>query len=292
LAAHKPTEALEALDNGKQAIQESSEDEAYTYWRAVCLSVCGRHAEALAGLDQHSNARWFPLAKLSILRSQEQNKVELTNLAESIGKIWSLSNDDRLLLELCELKAAIGDWNFVIEHGDRLLSCTKTDAALLLYAAALHNVRHFKDCLEVLSANASLFPGQLLPPRFLAIRAASERALGLIPKALTDVEEAVRREPSLENINQLLQLKLDYGDQAGLVVTGRRLLGMKNASADTLIRLSRSICSYDPQAARSFLEAAIENGAPDTSIGLALDAAYGLLGAPTIRKQRSLSPRL
>jgi len=289
LAGHKPTEALEALDNGKQAIQESSEEEAYTYWRAVCLSACERHAEALACLEQNRNARWFALAELSVLRSQEERTVELTDLAESIEKIWSRSNDDRLLLELCELKAAIGDWDFVIEHGERLLSCIETDAVLLLYAVALHNARRFKDCLEVLSANASLFPGQVLPPRFLVVRAASKRALGLISKALTDAEKAVEQDPSLENVLHLLQLKLDHGDQAGLVVDGRILLGMEEAPAEPLLRLSRSVRSYDPQAARRFLEAALERGVLDASIADALDVAYGILGADDPKTEELLA---
>ena len=125
---------------------------------------------------------------------------------------------------------------------------------------------------------SSLFPGQILPPRFLVVRAASERALGLISKALTDTEKAVEQDPNLENVLHLLQLKLDHGDQAGLVVGGRMLLDMEEAPAEPLLRLSRSVRSYDPQSARCFLEAALDRRVPDASIADALDMAYVILG--------------
>lgn len=278
LAAHRPQDGLEVLEKGKQSFEESGNAEALSYWRAICLSESGQTAQALEALGKGDDDPRLDMARLSVLRREKDGSAGLADLAQTTEALWTRTDDGRLLLALCELKASLCDWGFVAKHGESLLSRIGTSAALLLYSIALHNVGRFETCLDVLSANASLFPKKKLPPRFLAIRAASKRALGLIPKALADVEEAVERDPSLENITQLLQLKLDYGDQAGLVVTGRMLLGMKDVPADTLIRLSRCIRGYDEQAARSFLENALTRGLPDELVASALELAYSLFG--------------
>jgi len=289
LAVCKPEDALLVLEDAKQAFQKSDQTEAYSYWRAVCLSESGQTPQALAVLgSKNDDDPWLAVVRLSMLRGQEETSGELADLAVSTEKIWARTDDARLLLELCELRATLRDWTFVVEHGARLLTCIGTGVALLLYAMALHNVGRHEDCLEVLSANTELFPGQILPPQFLALRAASGRALGLIPKALADAEAAVTQDPSLQNVIRLLQLKQDRGDQAGFVVTGRTLLDMEEAPAEILIWLSRSVRGYDTQAARLFLENALTKDIPDELAASVLDLANSLLGADDPRTHKVL----
>jgi len=278
LAVDKADDALNILEDEKDSFLDQGESEAYSYWRAVCLVESRRVPEALSALSKHPASIQLARARLSLLRGQPGLDQEVEDALDLALKIWEESHDSRLLLDICTWKAELKDWAFVVEYGDMLLSGIQTDAALLMYSIALNNEGHYERCLDVLTNNASLFPEKQFPPSFLSIRAASKRALGLIPQALDDAKSAVDQDASLDNVLQLLDLQLRHGDQAGMVLTGRMLLDMTPTPVTPLIRLAQCVRGYDEQAARAFLEEALSGGRPVELAVVAFDLANSLLG--------------
>jgi tetratricopeptide (TPR) repeat protein len=279
LTAGKTQEALHLLRSAKSEFLKTGNEKAFDLLQLECLCQLGDEQEISAAAKGAEDARFADQAKLLVTRSSCDATGDFLPLAQELETQWSRKGEPRLLLDLCELKAAARDWYFVAEHGEALLQAIQTPPVLLLYAMALYNTGQYERCLTVVSAHASLFADGSISSRLLVIRASAQRALGLVSPALNDARRALDQDPSEDNLMIVLMLLYKGGDREALIVEGRQLLKMDDAGVSNLIWLAQVTKGYSSAFAKRALGRALSRSVPNSLVASALQLSFDLLGS-------------
>ncbi len=235
LADEDESPVLADLPATRDIFESAGDLEVWRQWRALALTAAGRFAEARAEVEAMTDENLRLGLRLHIALAEPLDQSAERRLAAA-DDLLRARRDPAALLEACNAHAAAGDWGFVSEHADTLITTVPTPAALRLLASAAWNRSDYRGCLAALDDHRQVFPGDLLPLDLAHFRVRCQRAIGDLSAAVRDAREVFERRPSAEGLSELLDAQIQSGDREGVRRSLRRMLGLDAVSGDTLLK--------------------------------------------------------
>lgn len=268
--------ALRLLKETRTVFQESQADTVWAFWYAQSQTLDGDPEAALEAIAEFEGE-----TELQVVRSIALGAIATENdnwnpLIQHLESGYEETKDPTLLLDLCGLKAQRQDWDYVADRAKLLIERFATSEVVRLGAIAAYNAHQFDFCLSLLDDHRELFRHQRLPAELRRIRVYCQRALGILPEAIVELETLVREEPTKDNLLALAQLYFDKGDLKGLAIIARQLSGRSDLTVEESLRISRLTQWEDRHLAKSLWRRAVSQGIPDPLVGEAMALGYEL----------------
>ncbi len=277
LASKKTGDAIKLLEQTKERFEKRNADDLWLFWYSQALSLNGTPHVALTTVDTFESAHPQRLPRIIALRGMAKQTGDWQNLLEYLEGSYQETNDPKLLLEICELKAHLQDWPYIADKAERLLAAIETPEVLRLGAIATFNSQRFQSSFTLLDGHRNLFPQAKLPNELRRLRVLCQQALGLLPQAVVDAEMLASDEPTTNNLTALAHIYIEKGDLKNLAIVARRLKGPSDLSDTDLLQFARLIHWEDKDLAIQFWRQSVQRSIPNKLLTHAISIGY-LLG--------------
>ena len=194
IAQKRIEDAIEVLEDTR-TLYENEQAEAVWLLTLTQLQVLqGKPELALRKLDNCSNGKAIPgayiLAKEALARDtgdwqQLYEYLDLKSLGKQIVLYFSLDN--------VNLKSDQQDWKFITSNAEVLLRHFATAEILRLVAVSTFYAERYSKSLDLLDRYRHLFPQTKLPNDLRHIRVLCQHEMGILPEAINDARDLVRR---------------------------------------------------------------------------------------------------
>jgi hypothetical protein len=248
------------VDESRQKFVDDGEESVWLFWKGQAV-IAGGDPEAALSLAANINDPEHRIALETVaLREIAKQTKDPSRLGAYLEDLYTRTKDGLHLFELCEVKLQQKEWIFVADHADDLLTLVGTPAALRIALMGVFNAARHEQCLNLLNTNERLFPNGELPIDLKRWRVECEKQLGLINEALREAEQVARETGLLEDLNQLVGLRLAAGDTKGVIEGARAILSRKDADPKQLLQLARATYVEDSPLAQELLSKAVKSG--------------------------------
>lgn len=189
---------------------------------------------------------------------------------------WQEGNDPQFLIHLCEVKAQLGDCNYVADRAEEYCDRVGTASAAYFAISAARNAGRSQFCLHLLQKYENLFPGGTLPQTLRRARAYCKLNVKDITGALAEAERLIGEDDSVANIITLLDVLRAKGDLPAIEATAKRLRS-RDLTALQCLQLAALIRVENSDLAREFWRRAKSEAQNDKSLApIAVDLAFKL----------------
>jgi len=248
------------VDESRQKFVDDGEESVWWFWKGQAV-IAGGDPEAALSLAANINDAEHRIALETVaLREIAKQTKDPSRLGAYLEEVYTRTNDGLHLFELCEVKLQQKEWAFVADHADELLTLVGTPAALRIALTGVFNAARHEQCLNLLNNNEGLFPNGELPIDLKRWRVECEKQLGLINEALREAEQVARETGLLEDLNQLVGLRMAAGDTKGVIEGARTILSREDADPKHLLHLARATYVEDSPLAHELLSKAVKSG--------------------------------
>jgi tetratricopeptide (TPR) repeat protein len=197
-------------------------------------------------------------------------------LAE-LDQVFEKSQRPEDLFAACEAHMFGADFEYVIQHGDRLLEYFPTEVALRLVLSSAFHAGKSKTCLMLTEKHKGLLRGASFSGEMRRLRSRCLYLLGRFSEARDELRQIQAEEISTEDRFQLFDTQLKSGDPSGAIVTVRELLEAPDVTAGGLIHIADRVRAEDMHLARVAFRRAQEIGIDDpTTATQAVDVGFKL----------------
>ncbi len=240
-----PQDALEVLTKKRAVFEHAGYQEIWLFQYVYALALKGEVENALREAEAFSNPRLHRNIRVLILREQAKVNENWQVLAECLESFWRESGLATYLLELCEIRAKLKDWEYVADKAESLVTLVSTPGALSLASQCASNANRPELCLQLLNNHQQLFPGGVLLPYLHQLKAYCQARLGLISQGVAEAKELVRLHETADTLITLMDLQLNQGDLRAAAITASRLLKQENVHSIPLLRAAHFLLSED-----------------------------------------------
>jgi len=292
LATRKGSLGVKELREQRDLFRSGGQEPLWVYWIVELLLASGKYGEAERLVNLEGGVGDLSAAREAVLRATGK-KSELLQLLQGDGD----SLDGASLAEVCSLQAATGNWSYVAEHAEELVTKVGTSEAVRLASIGLLKGQCPERCLLLLERAPSFFPNAKLPNELVAARVACERALGLLPEAIKHAEELANTDDTVDNLVNLSRLYLSAADVRSAADISLKLLRRDGFDPADALRLADAVRAEDIGAAQQLWRYALSGAElPDEVFVWAYALAFRLgleseLGAHSSRFARLAQTR-
>ncbi len=285
LKGKTPDKVLSLLERHRRAFDASGHSDLWWYWRGQAL-IADSQAQTALDESKHIQERSLRgVVTASALGEMGRASGDYHPLITYLEEAYAESADGELMIQLCELKAQTGDWNFAAAHAEEYCDLIGTAPAVYFAVSAAWNAQRPELCLELLDKYEPLFPDNTLPDELRRLRVNCRLRTGDVGEALAEAEQLTRESDSVANVFTLMDVLRAKGDFAGIVAAARRLRRRGDVDAPRLLRIAGLIKLEDPDLAREFWQ-----GAKDEALSDPLLAAYAIDLAFKLGLDREVGP--
>jgi hypothetical protein len=267
---------LKLLDEERALFESSGNSDLWRYWRGQTLVTGGQPEVALKELSEIQQRKLRDNIQMLALCEIANRDGNWKPIVEYLEAAWAETNDPQLLIHLCELKAQLGDWNYVADRAEEYCDRVRTASSAYFAISAAKSAGRHQLCLHLLHKYEHLFPGEVLPPNLRRVRVYSKLYAQDITAALTEAEKLAGEDDSVANIITLIDVLRAKGDLPGIEATAKRLR-TRELTALQCLQLAAVIRIENTDLAREFWRRAIGEAQNDKSLApVAFDLAFKL----------------
>jgi hypothetical protein len=186
------------------------------------------------------------------------------------------SGSDEALNELCMVLGVRGRWKEAEPLALKMAARIETAEAVRLAAVILHNAGSFKECLELIENQRSVFPHSQLPNEMVRLTISARRELGLLPSAIAAAEHLFRLKPTVAHFLALADLYFEKGDISSLALFARKHDRFEDLLSIDSLRLAARIAYQDSILATQLWRRALKGGIEDRQLSGAVEIGYRL----------------
>lgn len=279
---------LKHLESERHVFENTGRLDLWSYWRCQALVAKGHLETALEEVDQIKDAALRDMLKVLALCEIGNRDRDWARLFNYLEAEWNSTKNPQFLIHLCEIKAQMGDWDYVADRAEEYCDRVGTASSAYLAISAARKAHRNQLCLCLLEKYKNLFPGSVLPEDLMRLQAYCKLETQDVRGALADVERLVAENDSVENILSLIDVLRTRGDLSGVETAVRRLRN-RDLTARQCLQLAEIVRIEDPTLAREFWRRAKDEAQKDKSlapfaVGLAfklgLDREIGSLWRP------------
>ena len=278
LATNKPEEAARLLEE-QRSLYFNSNNTNETNWIVLYnqVSIAQGKTEQIIeipnlngseSVGRHSRARMLEY----LARKTKDWQPLLAYLDES----YTATSDVEFLLDACKIQASLGNWAYVAEHADALLTDLQTVVTIRLVIDATYTTHQYDRCLAFMDNHVHLFSRSTLPSDLRIVRAICLRGFGVISEAIMEAEAVAHNDPSPSNLLTLAHLYYDKGDLWSLASIARKLLASANLSAVDALRLAEQLKTNDREVAINLWRYAVNQDSSDENASAAVGLGFTL----------------
>ncbi len=238
-------------------------------WRthkAQFLCARGEVDEAKKLIGRETDSHHRQVLEIVVLRSAIPTTKDAQALAAHLQKAFEATQDAGLLLNCCEAKASAGDWEFVANHADKLVSEVPTESVLRFVVQATFNLDRFDATRALLDKHAAVCSAGKLPADLRRLRAECLRHEGDVPKAIAELEKLAQEKPDFASLAQLFHLQQAKGDLPASTLTARKFLEIPDVPAGFLLQVAPVVRLKDPDLAVMLWQKAVEKAGDDSAV--------------------------
>jgi len=278
MALGKEFEAIHSfLKQYKERFELKQASSIWRFMMAQVLCQLGQHMEATALAEEEKDAVFKRKIEIAILRMRSEPDRDYTSLSEILIRTYGETGFAEDLIDAAECCSFAGKWDWVVEHGDTLLSSFLTEGAFRLVIQAAWKAKKFDVGMSWLRRCRSLFGHRRFPADLSRIEIGCLRGLGRLQEASELANILVAEDGAPENALERFQTQFAMGDVSGCVLTARILLGSREVRPLPLLQVARILAIIDTAIAIELWEAAMERvPLDDDSVLLAYDLAHKL----------------
>ncbi len=202
-----------------------------------------------------------------LLNSRAERDGNWQALGDYLWDHYQQTDNPQSLFGHCEIRARQGKWDEVARLARQLAESVGTGEAARLAITSTFNAGLTQECLDLIDRYADWF-GAGRPPRDVRqIRILCLRDLGIVPKAISEAEDLVRDEPSVDNLSSLATLYAAVGDLKKLIPIARRLLADEKAPTTLLVSLATILRAEDIHLSKALCHRLLSEDVPDDLVG-------------------------
>jgi hypothetical protein len=283
----KGKKALRLLENKKEVFEQAGVGTLWSFWRGQSLIANGQIQKALEEAEREEDPDIRFRIKTLAFREMSRRSGDWRPLIEHLESHLEGDNEGEVLLELCEIKAQLKEWDFVADQAERLCELIGTADAVRFAVSAAWNAGRPAQCAAILNRHKNLFPDGILPSELTRLLIQCLMQIGSLLEAHVQAEELLGRDPSVENIITLMDVQLTKVDSVGAAHTARLLRRRDDVPPLQLLRASRLIMLDDPDLAKEFWDRAKDAASKDPSL-----AAEAMHLAFTLGLEKEATPLL
>ncbi len=298
LEQRKAPEAVALLEDTRPVFEVLGEDalSLWVSWYVQASLADGDVDRAARALEEAPRPGDLRHVRAFVLEARARETAEWSPLVRHLEASYEETGDAAFLFEGCAAMDRLGDWAYVADRADLLVSRCATEAALRLAATAADHAGRDDLCLRLLDGHLDLFAGRRPPADLRRLRVAALRAQGVLVEAAAAAETLAHEEPTTSNILSLMQIYADQGDLASLALVARRLDGRADLPPTQALRVVSLIVQDATELAatlwrqvvgREHLSDEDVTTALDLGLRLGLDAE----AAPLFERARLLAER-
>lgn len=162
------------------------------------------------------------------------------------------TGESEVLLELCALKAELNQWDFILDHADKLIPAVGSADVVRLCASAAWNSGKPAKFLSLLDSYRHLFPQQTFSDDLCQARVVCLVKTGDIVGAVNEASALVARSAATSNLMVLFNAQHRKGDLNGMTTTARKLAERDDLPSAQCARLASVLRAVDLSLAREF----------------------------------------
>jgi len=265
--------AAELLDTFRHFYEEKS---ALAAWKSqrIQVAVLNCETDICSGLLEED-----PTGELKGLAARVKGKKNgwSPDVLAELDQVFNESQRPEDLFAACEAHMFGADFEYVLQHGERLLETFPTEVTLRLVIGSAFHAGKSRMCLELTEKHKKLFQGASFSGELRRIRSRCLYLLGRFSDAREELRLIQAEEISTEDRFQLFDTQLKSGDPSGAIVTARELLEARDVTADGLIHIADRVRAEDMHLAREAFRRAQEIGIDDPiTAAHALDVGFML----------------
>jgi hypothetical protein len=273
----KAKRALRLLDSKKPLFEKAGALGVWTYSRGEALVANGQAHKALQEIEGEADPTIRFRVKALALNATCSQTGDWEPLLDHIEQSGAVLSEDEALLELCEIKIRLKDWNYVSDRAQRFCELVGTADAVRLAASATWNAERPVQCLGILDRYVGLFPKNHLPSELARLRIQCLVKTADLLQAQTDAEELLQRDPSVDNIISLINVQLTKMDSTGAMHAARMLRQRDDVTPEQLLTAARLMALDDIHLAREFWRRSKDAALNDSNLAAeALSLAFAL----------------
>lgn len=276
LAANKASDARAVVKAAEDKFEERGAASLWRYWNIKTLIATDQADDALAETTGYQGTPELRYARVLALQHVAKQSRDWQPLADYLETSYCETGDPIFLLEICQVKERLHEWEFVADHAERLVSEVRTAEALSLAAFSTFNAGRYGACLELLHAHRTLLPKGSLTAELRRLRVSALQALGVVSEATSEAELLATEEPTATNLFDLARLYVSRGDFDRLLIVAKRLEERADLEPVQALYLADNLKHRDEGLAVQLWRRAALQGIPDPSLGGALNLTFQL----------------
>lgn len=276
LHIRKPSKAVEVMKTNRKLFTTDSELMIWCYWYTRGLLILKNKNKAIKELEAVKRMR-IPKPLMAMAEAAlSHRRGDWQALEQQLQKSYSESREPKYLLDLCELKAQMNQWDYIVEKADDLVTLVGTIYGVRLAAISAYNAGAYDKCLEILDKNLHVFPGKKISSELLRLRAMALQSAGMLTEAMKDAERLVGENPTTENFLLLANIQYSLGNIRSVVTIAQNLLDRTDLSVQQALQLAKVILIDDRYLSTNFWLKAQRMGIPEKLVGVALEIGFQL----------------
>lgn len=250
-------EAQTLLTENKAAFLDAGGKDTYEFWQCQALLKLGEveQASLLASKLEIEELR----DSISTL-IHRRTAIETGNhqpLITFLEERYRETGDGEMLLELCSVKAELGDWVYVESRAEELVLAIGTASVARFCMGAAWLAAKPARYLYLLTKYQSLFPQQSIPADLRQAKIVCLLKTGDLTGAANEAKALVAQSDTTSNLMMLFNTQHYKGDLAGMAATAHTLVQRDDLPAVQSTRLAALLNATDSTLARDFWNKAV-----------------------------------
>ncbi len=230
----------------ESAFRKTGNEDIWLFHMAQAIAVREGPRNVSTFFERIQNAELRAAVEISIKRNRARtDKNERHALAEILAQDFERTGRGQTLLECCDLKAGLGDYVFVADHGDILVEKIGTAAVLRLVLDASWRSEKFELCLSLIQKYRGVFEEGALTPDIRRLTALCQQRLGDWTGSRREAETLYREHRDLISFFVYFDLLVEIGDARSASVLARDLRTLKGTKPKHLLRAVAVILHHD-----------------------------------------------
>lgn len=191
--------------------------------------------QLVGSMPESEESKQIKMAVRNLVVERTRREEDYQLLLKAQEEEYRLDKTAENLLACCRTNRLLQQWDFIAEHAAELVRDIGTQSALEMAAESLLQVRHARECLDLLEANRGLCQEGEWTPFLRQVAAEAHRLLGNLPAAILELERAAASETGVGAKVQLFRVLLRKGDLPGALQIARSLSSNPHVPAEFIV---------------------------------------------------------
>ena len=234
------------VDRAKQAFDRTGNQDVWLFHKQQFVALRGDVVEARRLTAKIADRRLRCSAENSLLRRGSRSSLkQRKSLAKQLKEDFDATGNARVLLECCDIKLGLGDYQYIADNASKLVEEVATASALRLALEGAWRSEEYGLFLDLIERHKNLFHEGKLSSDIRNLKNACLLKQGDWSESLRDAEAFYREQPNLQNFFAYFELLLESGDPRRCSDLARDLLSLKSVKPKHLLRVIGVVQMHD-----------------------------------------------